>query len=187
MKSGNGKWRFALGEALVISPLIRGFSCNQDVTVTASISAHSIGITRWLSKLFWLRGMTIVLVGLVGWQPMAASAVDDPIPFAELRLWLRADQGVMGEASSVTSWQDQSGRNNNAIPMGNAPLTVVADAINGLPAVHFDGRGGYFGLPDVMGVMSRSAAKGGELFVVVRASSPSGAIGGVHGQGTGQK
>jgi len=177
MKSGNGKWRFALGEAPVINPLVRAVSCNQDVTVTASISAHSVGIARWLSKRFWSRGMVIVLLSLAGWQPMTASVVDGPIPLAGLRLWLRADQGVMGEASSVTSWQDQSGRNNNAIPMGNAPLSVVANAINGLPAVHFDGRGGYFGLPDVMGVTSRSPAKGGELFVVVRASDPSGADG----------
>lgn len=57
----------------------------------------------------------------------------------ELVLWLKADAGVAVDGNNVlTQWSDQSGLNNHALPVTNAP-TLVAGAVNGRPVVHFDG------------------------------------------------
>ncbi|MCX6934277.1 MAG: fibronectin type III domain-containing protein [Verrucomicrobia bacterium] len=110
------------------------------------------------------------------------------IPGAGLRLWLRADAGVVADTDGfVTAWADQSGRQKDATQT-NSPArpAVVANAANGKPALRFDGSGRYLDLPAVM-----SAATEGELFVVVRvpefASRDDGlwTLGGVDGAKTG--
>ena len=110
------------------------------------------------------------------------------IPGAGLRLWLRADAGVVADTDGfVTAWADQSGRQKDATQT-NSPTrpAVVANAANGKPALRFDGSGRYLDLPAVM-----SAATEGELFVVVRvpefASRDDGlwTLGGVDGAKTG--
>ena len=67
----------------------------------------------------------------------------DPIPLpalANLRLWLRADKGVTDVAGAVSSWNDQSGNFNNAAQADNTRRPVVVpNAINGHPAIRFDG------------------------------------------------
>ncbi|MDD4869525.1 MAG: DUF2341 domain-containing protein, partial [Kiritimatiellae bacterium] len=67
----------------------------------------------------------------------------DPSPtnIAGLMLWLKADAGIQtNESGCVTSWTDQSGSNVVASQgtADNQPL-YVEGAINGLPAVRFDG------------------------------------------------
>ena len=110
------------------------------------------------------------------------------IPGVGLRLWLRADAGVVADTDGfVTAWADQSGRQKDATQT-NSPArpAVVANAANGKPALRFDGSGRYLDLPAVM-----SAATEGELFVVVRvpefASRDDGlwTLGGVDGAKTG--
>jgi hypothetical protein len=64
----------------------------------------------------------------------------DPIgSLANVVLWLDATRGVTKNGTTVTTWADQSPNTNNAtIPnMGTAP-TFVANAFNGMPAIHFD-------------------------------------------------
>ena len=53
-----------------------------------------------------------------------------------LRLWLRADQGVAG-TSPVTGWTDQSTIGNNAVVAANGP-DLLTDQINGNPALDFN-------------------------------------------------
>ncbi len=55
-------------------------------------------------------------------------------------LWLRADAGVTADGSGlVTQWDDQSGNANHALqPYGLSPALAPA-AINGKPALHFNG------------------------------------------------
>ncbi len=55
-------------------------------------------------------------------------------------LWLRADAGITADGmGSVTQWDDQSGNANHAVqPYGLSPALAPA-AINGKPALHFDG------------------------------------------------
>jgi hypothetical protein len=61
---------------------------------------------------------------------------------AQTALWLRADAGIVADASGLVSeWDDQSGNVNNFIS-GSQPL-LVSDALNGRPAVRFDGQTTY--------------------------------------------
>ena len=60
---------------------------------------------------------------------------------SNLQLWLKADKGVKkGPGDSIISWDDQSGKANHAtaVDEGTAPI-LAATAINGLPALRFDG------------------------------------------------
>jgi hypothetical protein len=60
----------------------------------------------------------------------------------ELILWLKADAGVTTDGSgNVTQWNDQSGLSNTAISI--VTPTLVPSAVNGQPAVHFDGTSQY--------------------------------------------
>jgi hypothetical protein len=86
---------------------------------------------------------------------------------ANLKLWLSADQGVTSTVDgAVTSWEDRSGNLNHASQADNASAPVlVMDAINGKPALHFDG------VDDFMSVAnSPSVAIAGDIssFFVVR-------------------
>ena len=60
------------------------------------------------------------------------------MPASGLALWLKADAGVSG--SPVSQWSDQSVNARNATQAtGGSQPALVATAINGLPAVRFDG------------------------------------------------
>jgi len=57
-----------------------------------------------------------------------------------LKLWLKADAGVVLQNNRVTQWQDQSGGNHHCSQANtNMQPTFVAAAVNGQSAVHFDG------------------------------------------------
>ena len=84
-----------------------------------------------------------------------------------LKLWLRADEGVTSTLDgAVTGWEDRSGNLNHAsqTDLAAAPL-LVTDAVNGEPALRFDG------VDDFMTVSnSPSVAIAGDIssFFVVR-------------------
>ena len=77
-------------------------------------------------------------------------AAPGSVPANGLALWLRADAGTVLNGSAVTQWTDQSSNNRNATQTSgaNQPL-LVSSAVNGLPAVRFDGVNDYltFNLP----------------------------------------
>lgn len=61
-------------------------------------------------------------------------------PTAQLALWLRADQLTLAPGGAVAAWPDISGTNNSAAQtMAARRPTFNAAAINGHPAVSFDG------------------------------------------------
>jgi len=66
----------------------------------------------------------------------------------DLKVWLRADQGLSLSGSEVISWQDQSGNGNDytAIADGGIRPTIVNSAaeLNNQPAVNFAGDGDHF-------------------------------------------
>ena len=65
-------------------------------------------------------------------------------------LWLKADAGVQKDANNkVSSWQDQSGKANNAVQSNAAfqPVFVPA-AAGGKPAISFDGTASYLEAAD---------------------------------------
>lgn len=61
-------------------------------------------------------------------------------PTDGLQLWLKADAGVTESGGAVTAWADQSGNHNDAVQETEAYAPVlVANAVNGKPALRFDG------------------------------------------------
>jgi hypothetical protein len=68
------------------------------------------------------------------------SASPGTIPQQQLKLWLKADQGVSVAAGKVSAWTDQSGSGTHAAQAtGASQPTFVASAFNGRPALQFDG------------------------------------------------
>ncbi|MCL5098990.1 MAG: Ig-like domain-containing protein, partial [Candidatus Omnitrophica bacterium] len=82
--------------------------------------------------------VTISITGTVAAPPLTVNS--------GLQLWLKADTGVTADASSLVSgWADQSPNGNNAIQdnslaIGTEDLrpTLVQNAQNGKPAIHFN-------------------------------------------------
>ncbi len=104
------------------------------------------------------------------------NGLDDPgeipwnLPVTNMVLWLEADEGVTNSGGSVSGWADQSGNNNNATGV-NQPLWV-ANALNGLPVVQFNGTNSYLNLPYFM-----NGATQGEGFVVLKTTTTLGSDG----------
>jgi len=87
------------------------------------------------------------------------------MPITGMRLWLKADCTT----NPVADWLDQSGGNNNAVQaFGEVQPTLVANALNGRPVVHFNGNQ-YLTLPDLM-----NGANAGEIFMVVKSATDGG-------------
>ena len=63
-----------------------------------------------------------------------------PPPATGLQTWYKADQGVTSSGGLVSSWGDTSGHNNNAMQSTSANQpSLVANSLNGLPVIHFNG------------------------------------------------
>lgn len=67
---------------------------------------------------------------------------------SDLEIWLRADAGVTTESGGVSRWEDQAGGDHNATQgTATARPTLLASAVNGLPAVRFDGNDDFLSVP----------------------------------------
>jgi len=90
----------------------------------------------------WLRGC----VCLIAFAALACSTQAATLPFTTgLKLWLDATTGVTTSGSTVTGWADQSGGGHDGSHTSGSPQ-LVGGAINGLPAISFDGAADYFAL-----------------------------------------
>jgi hypothetical protein len=112
-----------------------------------------------------------VRTGFFSGYTAGASATTDPLqPVTNnLRLWLKADAGVVADGAGVISqWQDQSGRNNHASQStaGARPQVVASVTAGGLPAVRFDGVGTHMSFSNLYTVPSGSPSA--EFFIVLR-------------------
>src|SRR5882724_2120448 len=96
----------------------------------------------------------------------ATSAGGAPVPLADIRLWLKADEGVSTDHANV--WTDSSGNSNNAIQVSvSSQPQVIESAINGRPVVHFDGTDDFMSLPSFANGFTQ-----GEVFVVLKSPGP---------------
>ena len=89
------------------------------------------------------------------------------MPLGDLKLWLKADGGaVLQNSNIVGSWLDQSGNYFDAsqVTVGARPQLVMG-AVNGRPAVRFDGVDDYFTLPNVLAGTTQA-----QVFVVLKAA-----------------
>ena len=140
-------------------------------TIVATVDGHSRGFVDSGLVAGQSYAYRITATNAVGSSPVSAVAstttdtFGTPLPTANLRLWLKADAGV--SASSVGAWLDQSGRHNDAQQgNGGAQPTLISNALNGRPAVHFD-PGHSLALPSV----TMAGKTAGEMFIVTRSTA----------------
>jgi hypothetical protein len=80
-----------------------------------------------------------------------------------LLLWLRATVGTEG-SGSLSTWADQSGVGNNAVPIDPAnPPQVVDNQANGLPVVRFNGANAMILPPNMF-----QSAQSGQVIAIVK-------------------
>jgi hypothetical protein len=101
---------------------------------------------------------------------VTTSAGGVPVPLSDIRLWLKADEGVSKGHANI--WTDSSGNYHDAIQVspGSQPQ-VIENAINGRPVVRFDGTEDSLSLPNFAGDLTQT-----EAFVVLKSTK----IGGVN-------
>jgi hypothetical protein len=94
----------------------------------------------------YLEGETTVEIKTVCGGPEAAfltmaelSLSPIGIPTEGMQLWLRADHGVHTDTGVVTMWEDQSGRNHDAMAEPGLEPVLLTSGIANLPAISFDG------------------------------------------------
>jgi hypothetical protein len=119
--------------SLVSGPGTVSFGSSTSPATTANFSAAGVYTLRLSASDTLLTG-TDELIVTVNAPPPGS------IPQQDLKLWLKADQGVTHAAGQVSQWSDQSGVGNHAVQAtaGKYPL-LVTNAVNGLPAIQFDG------------------------------------------------
>lgn len=99
-------------------------------------------------------------------MPMPTEAVPPLVattgpPLTGLKLWLKGDAGVTLSGPNVTTWADQSGNSNNYVQAtGGQQPTVTSAALNGRPAITFDGSSQFLTSPFQIG--------GAKTVVIVR-------------------
>lgn len=81
------------------------------------------------------------------------------VPSRGLRLWLKADGGVVGNGPVVLQWNDMSGNGNHALRHTGKDAhpvnpVLVPDAHNGKPVLHFDGSETWFSFARIAGIRS---------------------------------
>jgi hypothetical protein len=102
----------------------------------------------------------------------SATYQDDPnsLPVSRngLQLWLRADNSVSTTGSNVTTWGDVSGSGNNATQATSTKQpTLISNAINGMPAVSFNGTSDFLQIPAGLANLSSGAS----IFAVINPPS----------------
>ncbi len=101
--------------------------------------------------------LVLVLAGAAAVAPSPLAA-QNPAAIPGMRLWLRADAGVLQTpGGAVTQWDDQSGAGDHVAQTAAAQRpTIVTNVVNGLPAVRFDGSQQFgFVLGDAVAVVTR--------------------------------
>lgn len=98
-----------------------------------------------------------------------------PTDVADLRIWLKADAGITSSAGSVSTWANQASAGGSAGQTNAAKQPVLTtSAINGLPAVTFDGVDDWLqGSATFRGQWN--AIPGQTTFAVYRDTRPAGA------------
>ncbi|MBN2308580.1 MAG: hypothetical protein JXR94_06385, partial [Candidatus Hydrogenedentes bacterium] len=76
----------------------------------------------------------------VCWGSVGTAAAELP-ESDRVQLWLRADRGVEQADGRVAAWRDQSGQGNDAVAEPGSGPGWSASALNGAPALVFDGKG----------------------------------------------
>jgi hypothetical protein len=107
-------------------------------------------------------------------RKVGGSAPFSPANLSGLSLWLKADAGVTLSGSYITAWADQSGNGRNATSVSNP--TFVSNAVNGKPALSFNGESNMTGPAVFSGASQRT------FFVVYYTDNEAGVSNSIAGQ-----
>lgn len=142
-------------------------------TSTQNGTVQALGSLNANATVTGLTDGTLYYYNLVAGEITSASGkifLSSSIPSSNLKLWLRSDLAVTSASSSVSTWGDVSGLENDATQStgGNQP-TWVESVINGNPALQFNGTSSKMSLPTSsdLGIQSNPY----EFFVVGKSSS----------------
>ena len=128
-----------------------------------SWTAFNIGLTNTVVNALAVSGTNLFAGTNDGvWRRPLSEMIASTIPTDSLQMWLKADEGVTMNGSTVSSWIDQSGDNNDAIQTNTSrqPL-LVANTLNGKPVISFDG------LNDKLGFTGSTVMTQFSLFLVI--------------------
>jgi PKD repeat protein len=93
-----------------------------------------------ITRLQYSTNKWLMLLCLQGFAMAFAHAQFNPTAADGLQLWLRADSGVVMNGNFVSQWTDLSGQGRHATSDFDVIRpTLTPNAINGMPAVTFDG------------------------------------------------
>jgi hypothetical protein len=127
------------------------------------------GVSPGTTNYYRVRARTIAGVSAYSAEASAVTpGAGTDLPMNELLWWLKADTGAvrLGTNGNVRQWLDVSGNQYDANQASSANQPRWIDtAINGRPAVRFDGTNDYFTLPEFL-----AGALQAEVFVVLKAA-----------------
>jgi hypothetical protein len=114
------------------------------------ISSYSSGVQSEIVRNGWSKAQADAYVAFVAANP--------DLPATGLSMWLKADTNVTSSGGYVSQWGDSGflGNNANQSNSGNQP-TLVASAVNGKPAIQFDGSSSYLDVTESASIHPTSA------------------------------
>jgi len=163
------------GAPLVNAPVTFTVSGANQISATAggvlsaqvAVRTDSLGVARVYLVFSASPSEVVVATAQSGAQSTALSIpVSAPFTVTNgMRLWLKADTGVIADSNSnISQWQDQSGLGNTAsqTTVANQPQ-LVTNQLNSRPVTRFNGGlNQWLDLPNFMG-----GAPEGEMFIVL--------------------
>lgn len=86
----------------------------------------------------------------IGFSSYLSDSSFSPSDISGLKLWLKADAITgLSDGDLLSTWEDQSGQNNDATAAGDLRPTYQTSEINGLPIVRFDHSNDYMTTPSI--------------------------------------
>jgi len=113
----------------------------------------------------------ILMLNAFGLTFLVNAQINTPTSIPELKLWLKADAGIVIDAGAVSQWEDQSGNNFHATQSieANRPTLINSTELNNLPALQFDGVNDFLSGIEIPNLNNQSLT----IFIVANGRSQS--------------
>ncbi|MBK8350451.1 MAG: fibronectin type III domain-containing protein [Saprospirales bacterium] len=121
---------------------------------TTSFSIPATGLTS--GTIYYLRIRGFAGNVKTGWSSVVNFTYFNPATDPNLKIWLKADKGVILSAGKVATWQDQSPNLNHANQPNviQQPTVVNEPLLNNKPSIKLDGDDDYLVFNDIPNIRS---------------------------------